>query len=77
MAEKNVKISKPNFKHIFERSMSENLKKGQVSITYEVLQDIFSIIEDSDGSERSLSLSNICDIKFKFILNLFVWQRCS
>ena len=70
MGEKNVKISKP--KHIFERSMSENIKKGQVSITYGVLQDIFSIIEDSDGSERSLSLSNICDC-----LNLFVWQRCS
>ena len=68
MAEKNVKISKPNFKHIFERSMSENLKKGQLNITYGVLQDIFSIIEDSGGSERSLSLSNTCDS-----LNLFVW----
>ena len=26
-----------------------------------MLQDIFSIIEDSDGSERPFSLSNICD----------------
>ena len=26
-----------------------------------MLQDIFCIIEDSDGSERPLSLSNICD----------------
>ena len=41
--------------------MPENLSKGQVSITYGVLQDIFSIIEDSAGSERHLSLSNICD----------------
>ena len=48
--------------------MPENLKKGQVGINCGVLQDIFSIIEDSDGSERPLSLSNICDC-----LNLFVW----
>ena len=48
--------------------MPENLKKGQVSITYGVFQDIFNIIEDSDGSDRPLSLSNICDC-----LNLFVW----
>ena len=34
--------------------MSENLKKVQVIITYTVLQDIFKIIEDSDGSERLL-----------------------
>ena len=37
--------------------MPENLNKGQVSITYRVLQDNFSIIEDNDGSERPLSLS--------------------
>ena len=35
--------------------MPENLKKGQVSITYGVLYDIFSIIEHSDQSERPLS----------------------
>ena len=69
MAEKNVNISKSDLRHIiFERSMPENLKKGQVSINYGVLQNIFSIIEDSDGSERLLSQSNICDC-----LNLFVW----
>ena len=28
--------------------MPENLKKGQVSIAYGALQDIFSVIEDSD-----------------------------
>ena len=39
--------------------MPENLKKGQVSITHSVLKDIFSIIEESDRSERPLSLSNI------------------
>ena len=62
MAGKNVNINKYDLRHIiFERSIPENLKKGQVSITYGVLQDIFSIIEDSDGSERLLSLSNICD----------------
>ena len=32
--------------------MPENLKEDQVSITYAVLQDIFKIIEDSDGLER-------------------------
>ena len=41
--------------------MPENLKKGQVRITYDVLKDIFSITEDSDRSERPLSLSNIPD----------------
>ena len=41
--------------------MPENLKKGQVSVTYGVLKDIFSIIEDSNRSERLLSLSNIPD----------------
>ena len=62
MAGKNVNINKYDLRHIiFERSMPENLKKGQVSIIYGVLQDVFSIIEDSDGSERLLSLSNICD----------------
>ena len=62
MAEENVNISKSDLRHvIFERSMPENLKKVQVSITYGVLKDIFSIIEDSDGSERPLSVSNICD----------------
>ena len=62
MAEKNVNISKSyDLRHtIFERSMPENLKKDQVSITYAVLQDIFKIIEDSDGLERPLSHSN-CD----------------
>ena len=35
-------------------------KKGQVS-NYGVLQDIFSTTEDSDGSERPLSPSNIRD----------------
>ena len=39
--------------------MPEKLKKGQVSITYGVLKYIFCIIEDSDRSERPLSLSNI------------------
>ena len=39
--------------------MPENLKKGQVTITYGKLKDIFSITEDSDPSERPLSLSNI------------------
>ena len=47
--------------YYFERSTPENLKKGQVSITHAVLQYIFIIIEDSDGSERPFSLSNICD----------------
>ena len=47
--------------YYFERSTPENLKKGQVSITHAVLQDIFIIIEDSDRSERPFSLSNICD----------------
>ena len=62
MADENVNISKSHLRHvIFERSMPENLKKVQVSITYGVLKDIFSIIEDSDGSERPLSVSNICD----------------
>ena len=62
MAEKNVNISKSDLRHIiFERAVPENLKKGQVNITYGVLQDIFSITEDSDGSERPLSPSNICD----------------
>ena len=62
MVEKNVHISKSDLRLIiFERALPENLKKGQVSITYGVLQDIFSIIEDSDGSERPLSPSNICD----------------
>ena len=41
--------------------MPEKLKKGQVSITYGVLKYIFCIIEDSDRSERPLSLSNIPD----------------
>ena len=41
--------------------MPENLKKGQVRITYDVLKDVFSITEDSDRSERPLSLSNIPD----------------
>ena len=41
--------------------MPENLKKDQVSITYEMLKDIFSIIEVRDRSERPLSLSNILD----------------
>ena len=41
--------------------MPENLKKGLASINYGMLQDIFSIIEDSDRSERPLSLSNISD----------------
>ena len=41
-------ISKSDLRHFFfERAMPENLKKHQVSITY--------------GSERPLSLSNICD----------------
>ena len=45
--------------------MQENLKKGQLSITYGMLKDIFTIIEDSDWSERPLSLSNIPDcLKF-------------
>ena len=62
MADKNVNISKSDLRHIiFERSMPENLIKVQVSITYGLLKDIFSIIEDSDGSERPLSVSNICD----------------
>ena len=55
MAFKNVKKSKSDLRHIiFERSMSENLKKIQVIITYTVLQDILKIIEDSNGSERLL-----------------------
>ena len=41
--------------------MPENLKKSLASINYGVLQDIFSIIEDSDRLERPLSLSNIPD----------------
>ena len=41
--------------------MPENLKKSLASINYGMLQDIFSIIEDSDRSERPLSLSNISD----------------
>ena len=62
MADENVNISKSHLRHVvFERSMPENLKKVQVSITYGVLKDIFSIIEDSDGSEGPLSVSNICD----------------
>ena len=51
---------------IFQRSISENLRKRFVSITSAVLQDIFSITEDSDGSERSLTLWKIC-----VCLNLF------
>ena len=51
---------------IFQRSISENLRKRLVSITSAVLQDIFSITEDSDGSERSLTLWKIC-----VCLNLF------
>ena len=39
----------------------KNILKGQLSITYGVLKDIFSIIKDSDRSERPLSLSNIPD----------------
>ena len=39
----------------------KNILKGQLSITYGVLKDIFSIIKDSDQSERPLSLSNIPD----------------
>ena len=55
MADENVNISKSDLRHvIFERSMPENLKKVQVSITYGLLKDIFSITEDSDGSERPL-----------------------
>ena len=41
--------------------MPEKSLKGQLSITYGVLKDIFSIIKDSDRSERPLSLSNIPD----------------
>ena len=41
--------------------MPEKSLKGQLSITYGVLKDIFSIIKDSDQSERPLSLSNIPD----------------
>ena len=41
--------------------MPENLKKGLLSTTYGMLKDIFSITEDSDRSEKPLSLSNIPD----------------
>ena len=47
---KNVNIIKSDLRHIiFEKSMPENLKKGHLSITYGVVQDIFSIVEDSNG----------------------------
>ena len=38
--------------------MRENFKKGQLSITYGMLNDIFTIIDDS---KRPLILSNIPD----------------
>ena len=51
--------SKSDLRHIiFERLMRENFKKGQLSITYGMLNDIFTIIDDS---KRPLILSNIPD----------------
>ena len=40
------------------------------------LQDIFSIIEDSDGSDRHLSLSNICDCLSLCVVGmLLIWIK--
>ena len=56
--------------------MPENLKKGQVSVTYGVLKDIFSIIEDSNRSERLLSLSNIPDcLTYCVVGMLVIWLK--
>ena len=61
MVGKNVNIRKSDLRHYFWKIYTRKSFKGQVSITYVVLQDILSIIEDGDGSERPLSLSNIYD----------------
>ena len=58
---KNVNVTQSDLRNIiFERALPENLYKGQVSIIDGVLQDIFSIIEDSNRLERPRSPSNIC-----------------
>ena len=60
--------------------MRENLKKGQLSITYGMLKDIFTIIEDSDWSERPLSLcgrdiGNLVKKPCSFLSKVKVYQK--